>query len=186
MTGGVARRWLAGLGRLELSVVVAALAAICLLTAVTVVLRYFFEISVLWAQEISLLLFHVLIFSGAAVMYKARAYITMDFVVVRLPARVQRAALLVTWLLASAFAAIVLWQSIGLYDRRMSTYTYILELPRFYYTVPLVYGALSILLTNAYYAWASAGLLLRGEGDPRDLAAFEAATTLLAVPGSER
>ena len=100
-----AQRALAALGRLELWVVVATLGAICSLTAATVVLRYFFEVSVVWAQEISLLLFHVLIFTGAAVMYKTRAYITMDFVVLRVPRRVQRACALATWIRSAGVCA---------------------------------------------------------------------------------
>ena len=180
-----ARAALRALGRFEALAMMLALVGVTLLTGVSVALRDLFAISLVWAQEISLLMFHVLVFSGAGLVYKARAYITMDFVFRALPSGAQQALMFATWVVAALFPLAVLWQGLGLYSRQITTMTYILELPRFFFTVPLLFGTVSLFLTNAFYAWASGLYLLdRMPGD--GVAGFEELTTILPGPRASR
>jgi C4-dicarboxylate transporter DctQ subunit len=153
------RRALAALGLAELILAVAALLAISGLNAASVAMRYGFNSSIVWAEEISLLLMNVMVFLGAAVMYKARAYVVLEYFFRKLSAPLQHWLTLLTWALACAFAAITAGYGISLYPLQISTTSYILELPRFYATVPLIAGSASIACVSAYYFW----LALRSE-----------------------
>lgn len=147
----VFRRALAALGVAELLVSAAALVAISALNAAGVVMRYGFNSSIVWAEEISLLLMNVMVFLGAAVMYKARAYVVLEFFFRKLPGALQHWLTVATWALAFAFAAIAAGYGISLYPLQINTTSYLLELPRFYATVPLIVGAASIACVSAYY-----------------------------------
>jgi len=163
------RRVLAGLGLAELFLAVAALVAISGLNATGVVMRYAFNSSIVWAEEISLLLMNLMVFLGAAAMYKARAYVVLEFFFRKLPAPLQHWLTVLTWALACAFAAITAGYAISLYPLQISTTSYILELPRFYATLPLIAGSASIACVSAYYLAAA----LRGDSASSILPAIE-------------
>lgn len=178
-----ARTALRLIGRIELFVLVAALVGVSVLTAIGIVLRYLFGSSLVWAQEVSLLMLQILVFSGAAVVYKARVYITMGFLFERLPEPLQHLMALATWVIASAFFATVFWQGVLLYPKEINVTTFILELPKFYYTVPLIYATASLLAASLYYAATAAVLLAKGSsGEGPTVESHEAATTIL--PGT--
>ncbi|MBM3525476.1 MAG: TRAP transporter small permease subunit [Alphaproteobacteria bacterium] len=158
-----ARSGLAFLGRCELIVVVLSLISVTVLTGIGVVLRYAFGSSLLWAQEIALLLMQLMVFCGGAVLYKARAYLIITLVFDRLSERTQQVFALATWIIACVFFAVVFWQAILLYPKEISITTFILELPKFYYTVPMLYASASLFLCGLYFA-AVAALLLREGG----------------------
>lgn len=147
------RRALAALGFAELVVAAAALVAIAGLNAAGVVMRYGFNSSIVWAEEISLLLMNVMVFLGAAVMYKARAYVVLEYFFRKFPGALQHRLTVVTWALACAFAALAAGYGISLYPLQINTTSYILELPRFYATIPLIVGCASIACVSAYYFW---------------------------------
>ena len=73
------RRALAAWGMAELFVATACLVAISILNAAGVLMRYVFNSSIVWSEEVSLLLLNVMVFLGAAVMYKARAYVVLEY-----------------------------------------------------------------------------------------------------------
>jgi TRAP-type C4-dicarboxylate transport system permease small subunit len=150
---GAFRRALAALGLAELTLAAAALVAITGLNAAGVLMRYGFNSSLVWAEEISLLLMNVMVFLGAAVMYKARAYVVLEYFYRKLPPAPQRWLGMLTWALACAFAALAAGYAISLYPLQINTTSYILELPRFYATVPLIAGCASIAAASAYYFW---------------------------------
>lgn len=150
---GAFRRALAALGLAELALAAAALVAISALNAAGVVMRYGLNSSLVWAEEISLLLMNVMVFLGAAVMYKARAYVVLEYFYRRLPPAPQHWLSVLTWALACAFAALAAGYAVSLYPLQINTTSYILELPRFYATVPLIFGCASIAVASAYYFW---------------------------------
>jgi len=149
---GVARSALRLLGRLEIAAVILSLVIICFLTGAAIVLRYGFDASLLWGEEVSLLLMKIMIFLGAAAIYKGRAFICVGLVFDAVPGAVQYLLSVLAWIAAMVFAAVVVWQGILLYPTQINVRTYLLELPKFYFTVPLIFGAASIFLTSAYYA----------------------------------
>ena len=163
------RRVLAALGFAELGTAAAALVAITGLNAAGVVMRYGFNASIVWAEEVSLLLMNVMVFLGAAAMYKARAYVALEYFFRLFPKRLQHWVTAATWALACAFAAVAAGYGISLYPLQINTTSYILELPRFYATIPLIAGCASIAGVSAFYFWAA----LRGEEARSILPAIE-------------
>jgi TRAP-type C4-dicarboxylate transport system permease small subunit len=145
------RNTLAFLGRMEMAVTVLAIMVICCLTGVSIILRYFFGASLLWGEEVSLLLMKVMVFAGAAAVYKGRAYIAIDFLFRAFGSRGRYLLSIAAWTAAAGFAGIVAWQGVLMYPTQIHTRTYLLELPKFYFTVPVIYGAASIVVTSAYY-----------------------------------
>ncbi len=169
------RNTLAVLGRMEMAVTVLAIMVICCLTGASIILRYFFASSLLWGEEVSLLLMKVMVFAGAAAVYKGRAYIAIDFLFRPFGPRGRYLLSIAAWMAAAGFAAIVVWQGVLLYPTQIHTRTYLLELPKFYFTVPLIYGAASIVLTSVYYAALLVFRLAMGD----DFAEVDEAVTVL-------
>ncbi len=158
------RNTLALLGRLEMAVTILAVMVICCLTGASIILRYFFGASLLWGEEVSLLLMKVLVFVGAAAVYKGRAYITIDFLFRAFGPRGRYVLSIAAWITAAGFAGVIVWEGVLLYPTQIHTRTYLLELPKFYFTVPLIYGAASIVLTSVYYAALLAFRMRTGDG----------------------
>jgi TRAP-type C4-dicarboxylate transport system permease small subunit len=148
----IARSVLRVLGRVEMATVIVSLIVICILTGVQIFLRYGFNESLLWSEEVSLLLMKVMVFLGAAAIYKMQAFICVGFVFNAVPTSVQNLFSVLTSIAAMVFSLVVVVQGLNLYPTQISVRTYLLELPKFYFTVPLIYGAASIFLTSTYFA----------------------------------
>ena len=147
------RRALAAWGMAELFVATACLVAISILNAAGVLMRYVFNSSIVWSEEVSLLLLNVMVFLGAAVMYKARAYVVLEYFFRKFSVTLQHRLTLATWALACVFAAIAALYGASLYPLQINTTSFILELPRFYGTSPLIIGCTSIACVSAFYLW---------------------------------
>jgi TRAP-type C4-dicarboxylate transport system permease small subunit len=145
------RRALAGVAVAEIGVCVLALACICVINAIGVVLRYGFNSSLIWSGEVSGLLASVMTFCGIGLIYKTRSYIVLEFVFRTLPSPLQRALAILTWCGVLIFGLVIAWNGVALYPIQSRSPTFILELPRFLYTVPVIYGGISLSLTSAYY-----------------------------------
>lgn len=146
------RRALALVGIAELWLAVAAFAAVVLLTIVQVALRYFFESSLWWAQEVSQMMILVAYFQGIAYAFKTRQYIVINFLAERLSPAIQLYCYLFAQLLVVAFCGVVLVEGIGILPRQYLMLTYILHIPRMYLGLPLLFAAASMIATSVYYA----------------------------------
>jgi len=135
-----------------MAAVIISLIVICILTGVQIFLRYGFNESLLWSEEVSLLLMKVMVFLGAAAIYKMQAFICVGYVFNAVPTSVQNLFSVLTSIAAMVFSLVVVVQGLNLYPTQISVRTYLLELPKFYFTVPLIYGAASIFLTSTYFA----------------------------------
>ena len=155
-TGGAAgfRRVLALVGVAELWLAVAAFAAVVLLTIVQVGLRYFFEASLWWAQEVSQMMILVAYFQGIAYAFKTRQYIVINFLAERLPPTAQLRCYLLAQLLVVVFCGVVLVEGVAILPRQYLMLTYILHIPRMYLGLPLLFAAASMIATSVYYALA--------------------------------
>lgn len=151
---GVLRRVLELAGIAELWLAAGAFAAVVLLTIVQVTLRYFFAASLWWAQEVSQMMILVAYFQGTAYVFKTRQYVVINFLVERLPAVTQLHCYLFAQLLVVAFCGVVLVQGIGILPRQYLMLTYILHIPRMYLGLPLLFAAVSMIVTSVYYALA--------------------------------
>ncbi len=175
------RRGLAWLGRAELLVAVAAFAGVAALTIWQVVLRYAFAGSIWWAQEVAQLAMLVAYFLGIAYVVKANQDIVVLFVAQRLPRRWQRGLYLAIQALIVAFCLLVAVQGLLLAPQQLRFRTYILNIPKFYSTLPLIAASLSMAATAAYYGLA-ARAVWRAAGAPSggdEIEPIEAKLTIL-------
>jgi len=145
------RRLLEWITDIEIVASVIALATICILTLATMVARQIPSWSMLWGEEVSLLLMKVLAFIGAAAMYATKTFIAVDGLYTRIPDRLRRVVHVFGWFVIVGFAAVVAAQGLLTYPRQINVRSYLLEWPKFYFTVPLIVGAVSIMLTSVYY-----------------------------------
>lgn len=140
--------------RLEILASAFALAVICGLTMTAITMRATGG-SLLWAEEVSLLLMKVVVFPGAAGLYAQRGYIVVGGLVKTFPRRLRHLTGLLSWMLIGGFAATVAWQGMLTYPSQIEVRSYLLELPKFYFNVPLIVGSTSIVLTSIYYFLAT-------------------------------
>jgi TRAP-type C4-dicarboxylate transport system permease small subunit len=166
------RRGLHLVGRIELATAVVAFAFVGALTTTQVVMRYAFAGSIWWAQEVAQLAMLVSYFLGIAYVVKANQDVAITMVVQRFPERLQRRIYLATQILAAVFCIVIAIQGWRLAPQQLAFKTYILNIPKFYSTLPLIIGSMSMAATAIYFALA-AYLRWRDDPDAPDLAALE-------------
>ncbi len=167
------RRALRGVALAERYLAAATFLAVVALSCTEVAMRYLFRASLWWSQEVALLLMLVAYFFGASYVFKTRQYVVVDLLVQRLPIRLQVQLYLLAQALIGTVAAVILVQAIGLAPSQLQFYTFILDIPKFYSTLPLLLAALSILVTTIYYGFAI-WWLAPAAGGGLPLAALEA------------
>lgn len=172
------RRGLYWIGRAELLLAIAAFAAVALLTAYQVVLRYGFSGSLWWAQEVAQLAMLVAYFFGIAYVYKANQDIVILFIAQRLPARWRRPLYLAIQATIAGFCMMVAIQGLLLAPNQLRFKTYILNIPKFYSTLPLIIASISMTVTAVYFALA-ARQAWRGSSGQTDLEQMEAELAIL-------
>ena len=156
------RRLLEWTTRIEIVASVISLAAICLLTLATLTARQLPSVSILWAEEVSLLLMKVVAFVGAAAMYATKTFIAVDGLYDRIPERSKSPVYVAGWLVIAAFALVMATQGMLTYPRQIAVRSYLLEWPKFYFTVPLIIGGASIFATSIYYILEELRVRLNG------------------------
>ena len=139
----------------QMAASVIALAAICLLTFSLIVTRELLSSSILWAEEVSLLLMKVVVFQGAAGMYAARAFIVVDGLTSKLSRRFQFYLQVLAWIVMGGFSSVAAFYGLETYPSQIQIRSYLLEMPKFYFMVPLIIGSVSIMLTSVYYLLAT-------------------------------
>ncbi len=155
------RKVLAAIGFVELWVAMAAFVFVIVLTMVQVIYRYAFAGSIWWAQEIAQLGMLIAYFFGIAYVYKAKQDIVIGFLVSRLSRRVQVMLTLFTQITIIVFCLFLVVTGLELAPAQLVFFTYILNIPRFYSTLPLIVASASMAVTALYYAivaWQSRNL----------------------------
>ncbi len=153
------------LGSVELAVASAAFLFTCTIVSANVLLRYGFNSSLVWSEEAALLSTNIFVFLGAAAILKARADVSVTFVLRKLPARVAVYLELLTYLAAAAFFATMLAQAILLWPLQWGTTTFILDISRFWFTLPLIWASASMLVTSLAFAMKAIASIRRGHHD---------------------
>jgi TRAP-type C4-dicarboxylate transport system permease small subunit len=149
------RKVLAAIGFVELWVAIVAFVFVVLLAMTQVLYRYLLAGSIWWAQEIAQLAMLVAYFFGIAYVYKAKQDIIVGFLVNRLPRRTRVALAIFAQVLTLVFCLFLVVTGLELAPAQLVFYTYILNIPRFYSTLPLVLASISMALTATYYAMAA-------------------------------
>jgi TRAP-type C4-dicarboxylate transport system permease small subunit len=146
------RKILAAIGFVELWVAMAAFVFVIALTMVQVIYRYAFAGSIWWAQEIAQLGMLIAYFFGIAYVYKAKQDIVIGFLVSRLSRGVQVGLTLFTQITIVVFCLFLVVTGLELAPAQLVFFTYILNIPRFYSTLPLIVASASMAVTALYYA----------------------------------
>ena|SRR5256885_7835484 len=146
------RKVLAAIGFVELWVAMAAFVFVIVLTMVQVIYRYVFAGSIWWAQEIAQLGMLIAYFFGIAYVYKAKQDIVVGFLVSRLSRRVRVVLTIFAQILIVLFCLFLMVTGLELAPAQLVFFTYILSIPRFYSTLPLIIASASMAVTAVYYA----------------------------------
>ena len=146
------RKALAAVAFVELWVAMTAFVFVIVLTMVQVGYRYLLSGSIWWAQEIAQLAMLVAYFLGIAYVYKAKQDIIVGFLVRRLPRRIQVALAIFAQIVIAAFCIVLVLTGLDLAPSQLVFFTYILNIPRFYSTLPLIVASASMAVTAIYYA----------------------------------
>ena len=165
------------LGRLELFVTVVAFCGVVGLVSAQVFLRYLFDIGLVWVQEISQLLILITYFFGTSFVFKTRHYLIIGFLFERFDERTKLTLYLATQALTAAFCAMLFLELLGIAPNQLLMKTYILHIPRFYSSLPLMAASASMALTALYYG-VTAARLARRLGPGATLTAIEGAANL--------
>lgn len=150
----------------ELILAVAAFTAVVLVNIVQITLRYGFDSSIFWVQEISQLLMLVAYLIGASCVFRVRHYVIVEFLVERLAPHRQLYAYALAQGLTLLFCATILVEALAELPRLMTAYTVILHLPKAYAYLPLVIASASMIVTTAYYGLAVWRMAARSPGQP--------------------
>lgn len=145
-------RILRAVGFAELAVAITAFLATCAVVAANALLRYAFNRSLVWSEEVALLATNVFVFVGAAVIMKARADIAVSVALGSLRSGTQVLVRVTTMLASVVFFACLLVAALSLWPLQRNSTTFILDISRFWFTVPLVWAALSMMATGAWQA----------------------------------
>jgi TRAP-type C4-dicarboxylate transport system permease small subunit len=149
------RRALAAVALVELWIAMTAFVFVIVLTMVQVSYRYLLSGSIWWAQEIAQLAMLVAYFLGIAYVYKAKQDIIVGFLLKRLPRSLQTALAIFAQIVIAAFCIVLVLTGLDLAPSQLVFFTYILNIPRFYSTLPLIVASASMAVTAIYYAIAA-------------------------------
>jgi C4-dicarboxylate transporter DctQ subunit len=138
-------------GKLEITLCKILMCWIVLLTGISVVLRYGFNYSLHWSQEITLLCAQYLYFIGAAYLFKTREYIIIEFLFERFPDSVKVPCAMFMHIVMLIFLGIVFWQGYLMQLVEVNIQSFVLNWPRNYWSLPILLSSVSIGFTLLYY-----------------------------------
>jgi C4-dicarboxylate transporter DctQ subunit len=139
------------LGRIEMVVALTGFCVTVLLNCIQIALRWGFDKSIWWVQEVSLLMMMIAYFIGVSCVYRMRHDVLILFLINKLPVKVQFFFYYLAEVWTIVFCSVVLVSGIGDVPGLLTTYTVIMHLPEFYWTLPLLAASASMILTSAYY-----------------------------------
>lgn len=115
-----------------------------------VVSRYLLNHPFPWVFELTMLMIAYIVFLGIPVMYKQKSLILLEFIFNRLSLKVQRPLSLIWEILIGIF---LVYLSVGAYELQSLQKRYTsptLDISFQFFTLPILLGALSMLLFNIY------------------------------------
>ncbi|MCA0448903.1 MAG: TRAP transporter small permease [Proteobacteria bacterium] len=145
-------RMLRALGAAELAVAAAAFLFTCTIVSLNAGLRYLANSSIIWSEEAALLATNIFVFVGAAVIFKARADVAVSYFLEKMSSRTAAWMEFATFAAAAIFLGVMAVQAILLWPLQRFTSTFILDISRFWFTVPLIWGTASMCLTSLVFA----------------------------------
>jgi TRAP-type transport system small permease protein len=145
-------KWLVdGLERIELWISTFLLGILILIVLLEVVSRYLFNRPFPWVLEMSIFLISYIVFLGMPAMYKGRSLVIIEFVFNRLPKKVQQMILFSWEILIGFFFIFLMIASYQFCSVQMRYKSPALDIPFAYFTLPLFFCSISMLIFNAYF-----------------------------------
>ena len=149
--GSRVARALGLLGRIELAITVAAFSSVIVLVSAQIFFRYVFDVGLVWVQEVSQLLILTAYFFGISFVFKARRYLIVSILFDRFPEATKLPLYIGCQVLTATFCAMLFVELLGIAPQQLYMKTYILQVPRFYSSLPLLIASISMTLTAIYY-----------------------------------
>jgi TRAP-type C4-dicarboxylate transport system permease small subunit len=132
------------------------------ISALEVGARAFFGTSLNWAQEVSVLAAMWTYFFAYALMAKHYEYLRVEILFGLFPQAVRRVLAVLNRIGVILFFGLISWFGIGQFSFLSLFKTNVLEVPEYVMIIPMVLGAIDVVLTEAIYlVWQ-----LRGEAVP--------------------
>jgi TRAP-type C4-dicarboxylate transport system permease small subunit len=132
--------------KLELIVVIASLLAIIGINSLEIFTRFILNKSFFWVHEVIILLANYLYFLGAALVYKRKQDIQMEYFLKFFSLRIQKGWDFVIDGACFYFFIILFYQGIRILKVQSLQVSQGLGIPNHYFTLPLVIGTLSMIL----------------------------------------
>jgi TRAP-type C4-dicarboxylate transport system permease small subunit len=130
----------------ELIVVIASLLAIIGINSLEIFTRFILNKSFFWVHEVIILLANYMYFLGAALVYKRRQDIQMEYFLRFFSVKIQRKWDFVVDGACFYFFVILFYHGIRILNLQSRQVSQGLGIPNHYFSLPLVIGTLSILL----------------------------------------
>lgn len=159
------RRLLGMIAAVERLVLALLVTTIVATISAQVVSRYFFNLPITWVEEVATYSFIWGTFVGAAVALKYDRHVKIETFIRRLPARGEAFMRLVVFALILVFIVWLLpkaWANMTL-EMRRTTIALPVRIPMgWFFSVPLIYGMVSMAFTAAYRILAELAVMLGG------------------------
>ncbi len=130
----------------ELIIVIASLLAIIGINSLEIFTRFILNKSFFWVHEVIILLANYLYFLGAALVYKRKQDIQMEYFLKFFSVRIQKGWDFVIDGVCFYFFVILFYQGIRILKLQSLQVSQGLGIPNHYFTLPLVIGTLSMIL----------------------------------------
>ena len=161
--GSRVARALGLLGWIELAITVAAFTSVIVLVSAQIFFRYVLDVGLVWVQEVSQLLILTAYFFGISFVFKSRRYLIVSILFDRFPEAAKLPLYIGCQVLTAAFCAMLFVELLGIAPQQLYMKTYILHIPRFYSSLPLLVASISMTLTAIYYTVEA--IRMRSAGD---------------------
>ena len=142
----IAKKILAYGERFFLTLGVLSLSTIIVIITAGIIMRYVFRSPFAWTEELALLLFIVLCFSGASVAANRKKHVVADYIINRLNIKYRFILKTLSYIMIIAFLAVVLYASFLLQPSLLVHRSVILRIPRNLYYLPLLAASLYMAL----------------------------------------
>lgn len=152
---------LKGLSHVQLGIALLSLVAVIIINFIELTLRYLLNSSLLWIQDISLLLMVWMIFAGSTVIAYQKRDVTITLLTDVIPTRILRNLNLIKNICVFIFFTVLAYYSITLMMKQQGQTTVTAMIPLQLYTVALVLNSISVCLI--YFNEVKEGLTKRKE-----------------------
>lgn len=132
--------------KVQIAIALLALTGMVVLNVWEIFIRYFFQRSIRWIQDITLLLSTWMVFTGFSAVVYYKKDITVSFLVELLPPRLQIIISIIGKIIIIAFLTIFIQYGYKLYLRQVGDVTMVGRFPLNLYTLPLAIGGGTALL----------------------------------------